>query len=88
MSVPIHMKIEIIERSWFKRRLPKQEPKAVLVELVNYRQEDNHFCTMIVTFDDGNVKQLIGRVIQNKIKGHWTVDGMEVAVLVHNCPVV
>lgn len=82
------MKIEIIERSWFKRRLPKPEPKATSVELIDYRQEDNHFCTMIVSFDDGTTKSLIGRVIQNKIKGHWTVDGMEVAVIVNNCPVV
>ena len=37
---------------------------------------------MDVLFDNGARKTLIARVIYNKMKGYWTVDGMEVAVKV------
>jgi hypothetical protein len=75
-------KFEIIEKSWFKRRTPRPEPKPVSVEIPDYKQERNHFCDMHVTYDDGSTKTLLSRVVQNHIKKHWIVDGMEVSVLV------
>jgi len=75
-------KFEIIEKSWFKRRTPRPEPKAVSVDIPDYKQEKNHFCKMYVTYDDGSSKTLLARVVQNHIKKHWIVDGMEVSVLV------
>jgi|GEM_PF-1834149 len=35
-----------------------------------------------INYSDGSKKELIGRVIYNKLNDYWTVDGMEVAVRV------
>ena len=73
-----------MEKSWFKRRTPRPEPKPVKVEIPDYKQIKNHFCNMYVTYDDGSTKRLLSRVVQNHIKKHWIVDGMEVSALVIN----
>lgn len=42
-------------------------------------------CNMVVTYDDGSVENLLGRVLQNQITKVWKVDGMRaVAVLEEN----
>lgn len=74
------MKYEIIEKDWYKRRVPSTAPKAVSVAFDNLQQQANHMCKMHVTFDNGEIKQLISRVIYNKLNNTWSVDGMEVAV--------
>ena len=76
-------KFQIIAKDWYKRRKPTQDnPIAVSVEIPDYQQVANHLCAMDVMFDNGVRKTLIARVIYNKMKGYWTVDGMEVAVKV------
>lgn len=74
------MKVEIIEKSWYKRRLPTDEPKAISVELDGFEYVTDHFCKMIVTYDDNKTETLIARVIFNKLTQQWAVDGMKVAV--------
>lgn len=71
-----------MERDWFKRRTPKPKPKAISIEVENFKLESNHFCTMIVTYDDGVVKRYISRVVQNHITKEWAVDGMHEAARV------
>ena len=71
-----------MEKSWYKRRTPTPEPKAIKVEVPDYKQIKNHFCKMHITYDDGLTEVLLGRVLQNHIKKHWIVDGMKVSVLV------
>ena len=79
----LHMIFEIIEKDWFKRREPNKIKRKVLeVRIPDYKQEQNHFCDMFVTYDDGTEAKYIARVIYNKINDYWTVDGMHVSVKV------
>ena len=71
------MKYEIINCDWYKRRRGLPIPKAVSVELVNFKKEKNSFCTMIATLDNGETVELLARVIYNSIKDHYTVEGMD-----------
>ena len=74
---------QIIEKDWHKRRSPTTKLlNPVSVAIPDYQAEKNHICKMLVSYDDGSVKELIGRVIYNQINQYWTVDGMEVAVKV------
>jgi len=74
---------QIIPRDWYKRRRPDQaQPIPVSVQIPEYQALANHICKMLVSYSDGSKKELIGRVIYNKLKHYWTVDGMEVAVRV------
>jgi hypothetical protein len=72
----------IIEKDWYKRRTPRVALTPVAVSISDYKAEHNHMCTMQVTYEDGSVKELIARVIYNKLNHTWTVDGMSVAVKV------
>lgn len=76
------MEIEIIELSWCKRRAPDKKVKIINVGIIGYEQIHNHFCRMIVDYEDGTQKNLISRVLYNKMKDHWIIDGMHVAVKV------
>lgn len=72
---------EIIPRDWHKRRSPnKTAVMPLTVEIPDFEQSHNHICHMHVSYSDGSEKQLIGRVIYNKLADRWTVDGMELAV--------
>jgi len=73
---------ELIERNWYKRRYPIPDPDVVSFQVIDYKQEENYFCKVIFVYDNNTVKTMIGRVIQNKIKGHWTIDCMHHALLV------
>ena len=75
-------KFEMIERNWYKCRYPVPDPDVVSFEVVGYEQTENHFCQVIFVYDNDTIKTMIGRVIQNKIKGHWTIDCMNHALLV------
>lgn len=72
--------MKIIEKSWYKRRRPEKELKAVDVVLENYIQEHNHLCDMHVTYEDGSKATYIARVIYNDMRDEWIADGMHVAV--------
>ena len=75
----------IIDRQWYKRRQPSaQQVQPVSVVIPDYQAIHNHFCTMVVSYSDGSEKSLIARVIYNQLNEQWTVDGMEVAVLVED----
>ncbi|MCH2058529.1 MAG: hypothetical protein MK214_18355 [Thalassotalea sp.] len=72
---------ELIARDWYKRRTPKDKVVTPLsVEIPEFKLTHNHICKMQVNYSDGSEKQLIGRVIYNKLADRWTVDGMELAV--------
>lgn len=74
---------DIIPRDWHKRRTPSLNlVQPVKVEIPDFQLNHNHICKMNVTYSDQSEKQLIGRVIYNKLTETWTVDGMELAVKV------
>lgn len=71
------MKYTIREMSWFKRRTPTPEPKAVSAQVTNFLKENNHQCEMVAQYDDGNEYDLSARVHHNTIKDTWTVQGLD-----------
>ncbi|MCO7223460.1 hypothetical protein [Pleionea sp. CnH1-48] len=73
-------RFEVLPKDWFKRRKPVKSPNIIKVEVDDFKKQPNHFCRIRVYYDDDSEKSLIGRVLYNSIKEHWTVDGMEVAV--------
>ena len=72
--------MEIIEKSWFKRRRPTPEPKPVDIRLDEFEQVHNHLCMMYVKFDNGAEAEFVARVIYNDMQDEWIVDGGHVAV--------
>lgn len=74
---------EIIHKDWAKRRKPTTEPNPVSVTIPDFKYVKHHTCTMEVTYDDGQVKSYLSRVLQNHITKEWKVDGMHVAVKVN-----
>lgn len=72
----------MIERNWYKRRYLVPDPEVTSFEVKGYQQIENHFCKVYFKYDDGTGSTMTGRVIQNKIKGHWTIDCMHHALLV------
>jgi hypothetical protein len=75
-------KFEIIRKSWAKRRKSAIEPLAVSVTIPDFKLEEQHFCNMLVSYDDGSQQTFFARVLRNHITNQWTVDGMHVAVRV------
>jgi len=71
------MKFHIREMSWYKRRTPTHEPKAINVTIQGLILERGHICDMIAEYDDGNLHSLTAQVQQNDIKGTWTVQGLD-----------
>lgn len=78
------MKYELIEKDWYKRRVPnsKPSPKIINITIDNFEKTHNHMCKMHIEYDDGQTESLVARVIQNQVTKKWTVDGMKVAVRV------
>lgn len=72
------MKFVVRNTSWYKRRIPTPEPKAIKGVVPNFKLEENYFCDMHVLYDNGEVKRYLSRVVRNDIKGTWVVDGMHV----------
>ena len=71
----------IIACDCFEQRVAhKQNIYPIQVNIPDYQQTDNYLCNMIVSYSDYSIKSLIGKVIYNKLKQKWTVDGMAVAV--------
>ncbi|WP_194756546.1 hypothetical protein [Aliidiomarina indica] len=70
------MPFEIKQLSWHKRRRPTEVPKPVAIEVDDFRQEVNHPCEVTVTFDNGEVLHMHGRVIRNPITGIWSVSAI------------
>ncbi len=74
---------EIIPKDWYKRRNKTGEQvKAVHVYIPDYLAIHNHICNMVVSYSDSSVKTLVARIIYNSLSEEWTVDGMEVSVVV------
>lgn len=71
------MKYTIREMSWFKRRSPTPEPKAISAVVVGFKKERNHACEMVAEYDDGNSYPLTARVHHNEIKDTWTIQGLD-----------
>tara|TARA_Y100001960_G_scaffold194919_1_gene204067 strand:- start:26448 stop:26756 length:309 start_codon:yes stop_codon:yes gene_type:complete len=69
------MHYEIMQLSWSKRRPLDKEKKVLNLQVENFKKEINHFCTMIVEFEDETVT-LKGRVTYNDIKHYWTICGI------------
>lgn len=78
------MKYELIEKDWYKRRVPnvKSAPRIIDISINDFEKTHNHMCKMLVEYDDGTTDSLVARVIQNQVTKKWTVDGMKVAVRV------
>jgi len=71
------MKFKIRQMDWFKRRLPTVEARPIEVKIPELLLEENFKCDMIVTYDDGNVLTLSGRVNQNDVKKTWAIHGID-----------
>lgn len=69
------MKYEIRQLSWSKRRNHSEEKEALKVSLIGFEKKPNHFCKMIVNYDDEEV-ELNARVIYNEIQDYWVVSGI------------
>lgn len=72
---------ELMPRDWYKRRTPNRpEPEPVeIVSVVPFDKVHNLMCTMTVRYSNGTEKQLLSRVLYNKLQDHWAVDAMSVA---------
>ncbi|MDN7125184.1 hypothetical protein [Pseudidiomarina terrestris] len=66
----------IQQLSWHKRRKATVEPQPVAISVPDFEKVLNHFCTVEVTFDNGEVAKLTGRVTQHPITGVWSVNGI------------
>lgn len=71
------MKFNIRQMDWYKRRLPTPEPKPVSVKIPDLQLEENFKCAMLVTYDDGSMYTLSGRVNQNDVKKTWAIHGID-----------
>ncbi len=71
------MKFQIREMSWYKRRTPRPEPKAINVTIEGFEQKCGHKCKMEAEYDDGNLYQLSAKVQHNSIKDTWSVQGLD-----------
>lgn len=71
------MKYTIREMSWFKRRTPKPEPKAINVTIEGLVLKSGHMCDMVAEYDDGNSYDLGAQVHHNEIKDTWSVQGLD-----------
>lgn len=70
------MTFEIRQLNWHKRRRPGEEPKPVAVEVPDFKKVANHMCQISVTFDNGEILEMTGRVLQNPVTGDWSVSGI------------
>ena len=74
------MNYQVITKSWSKRRPVDSSKEVQSIQFIEFKKQHNHFCKMLVEYQNGAQETLISRVIFNEIKKHWTVDGMKVAV--------
>ena len=65
------------EMSWYKRRIPKPEPKPVSATVDDFQKKPYHDCEMVATYDDGNVYTLNARCHHNDIKDVWSIQGLD-----------
>lgn len=70
------MPFEIRQLSWHKRRRATEAPQPISVEVPDFQKIPNHFCDISVTFDNGEVIMLQGRVSQNPVNHSWSVNGI------------
>ncbi len=70
------MKFELQPLDWYKRRAPSKAPIAVSVVVMNFDKVHNHKCQLRVRYDDNVERELIGRVLYNGRKDHWTINGL------------
>lgn len=63
--------------NWSKRR-PTDAPKDIVdIELVDFEKTHNHFCTMKIKYKDSDEYiELKSRVLHNRIKDTWVVNGI------------
>jgi len=63
--------------SWFKRRTPTKELKAIeVISIADLQLIRNHPTEMVVRCDDDKLYELSARVHHNTIKDTWTVQGL------------
>ncbi|MBO9488896.1 hypothetical protein J7384_00810 [Endozoicomonas sp. G2_1] len=74
------MKYNIRKMDWAKRRPSDEKPTIIDVEVENLKPEHNHFCQMIVTYQNGDQQTLFSRVLYNEKTGKWSLDGMHVVL--------
>lgn len=71
-----NFKYEVRQLSWSKRRNHNTQESEVLdIELINFKKEDNHFCTMIVDYENEKI-ELNARVLYNDRQNYWVVAGI------------
>lgn len=79
------VKFEVMPMSWVKRRpLTDVPPSVTSVEVIGFKQINNHCCTLIAAYDDGTVCELSARVSYSCTYGtdgthhneRWTVSGI------------
>lgn len=66
---------DIIQLSWSKRRPVDKVKDVKSVTLNNYKDTHNHFCEMVVEYEDTTIL-LNARVIYNDIQDTWVVYGL------------
>ena len=73
-----------MQRDWYKRRQPNKSNLVVSVKLENFKKIHQHPCVLIVTYQDGTIKNLISRVLYSSFKNRWAIDGMHESVIIHD----
>jgi len=58
---------ELMPQDWYKRRTPKEKRRDVDVFSIDgFEKKDGHFCTMYVTFTNGEFEKMNARVCINE----------------------
>ena len=70
------MTFELQPLDWYKRRAPSKEPIALSAKVMGFEKVHNHKCQLRVRYDDHVERELIGRVLHNRLKDHWTINGL------------
>jgi len=68
-------KFELMPQSWFKRRLPQDEPKVVSFTVTGFEKCSSTYCDVEVELSNGEIHQLSARIYQLD-NGDWKVHGL------------
>ncbi|MCP4437536.1 MAG: hypothetical protein GY810_01140 [Aureispira sp.] len=75
------MKVQRIEKSWYKRRIPEKKQEIIDIQVVDFRKEYNHLCNLIVKYKAAPTATYVSRVIYDR---GWIVDGGHVSVRIRD----
>ncbi len=70
------MQFEIQPLSWHKRRRPTQEPDISSFEVIGFEKIHNHRCQVVIQYESGVERHLIGRVLQHPQRQDWLINGI------------